>query len=332
MNISDTPLRLVQKWTQMIPGCYDTLDSASSDMECPTGCIPIGLAMALLVNKGLSQSEASSIAAELVACYTWRQRKIIFDFDETLAESLNRQGDEWKDTAELPTDIMLHPPYPCVYIKAPVASDIVGFFAWIEYDPDKAIYEFRANFMHKSYENTYPQQIELIAPTLGECLSKTMQTTIDNMRNLGHDVNASVTDLARQFYSPIVRALQFYLYLCSDKPDVTPDPQTSKTYRPRKVGGRILDKFREIEGKKVGVVIGSAIRLNTNKNSDISSSSVSPHKSHKPHRPHTRRGHWHHYWIGKRGTQERKLILKWTHPMLVGAPELAADIEVRPVK
>ena len=74
MNISDTPLRLVQKWTQMIPGCYDTLDSASSDMECPTGCIPIGLAMSLLVNKGLSQSEASSIAAELVACYTWRQR------------------------------------------------------------------------------------------------------------------------------------------------------------------------------------------------------------------------------------------------------------------
>lgn len=137
MNISDTPLRLVQKWTQMIPGCYDTLDSASSDMECPTGCIPIGLAMALLVNKGLSQSEASSIAAELVACYTWRQRKIIFDFDETLAESLNRQGDEWKDTAELPTDIMLHPPYPCVYIKAPAASDIVGFFAWIEYDPEK---------------------------------------------------------------------------------------------------------------------------------------------------------------------------------------------------
>lgn len=30
-------------------------------------------------------------------------------------------------------------------------------------------------------------------------------------------------------------------------------------------------------------------------------------------------GHWHHYWTGSKSEPEqRKLILKWTHPMLIG--------------
>ena len=37
-----------------------------------------------------------------------------------------------------------------------------------------------------------------------------------------------------------------------------------------------------------------------------------------PKRPHTRRGHWHHYWVGSDKDNSRKLILKWTAPMFIG--------------
>ena len=36
-----------------------------------------------------------------------------------------------------------------------------------------------------------------------------------------------------------------------------------------------------------------------------------------PKRPHTRRGHWHHYWKGERGSSHRKLILKWLAPIFI---------------
>lgn len=36
-------------------------------------------------------------------------------------------------------------------------------------------------------------------------------------------------------------------------------------------------------------------------------------------RPHIRRAHWHSYWTGKKDVQEeRKLIVNWVAPTMVG--------------
>lgn len=37
---------------------------------------------------------------------------------------------------------------------------------------------------------------------------------------------------------------------------------------------------------------------------------------------HIRRGHWHHYWTGKRGSDERKLIVKFLMPVIVNGDEV----------
>lgn len=77
-----------------------------------------------------------------------------------------------------------------------------------------------------------------------------------------------------------------------------------------------------------GVTTGSIIRkiknnkkvyqsVNTNKDSSIAVGT--------PKRPHSRKGHWHHFWIGKRDTEERKLVLKWVAPMFIHA-ELNSEI------
>lgn len=34
--------------------------------------------------------------------------------------------------------------------------------------------------------------------------------------------------------------------------------------------------------------------------------------------PHVRRGHWHRYWVGKHGTEDRKCIVKFLPPMWIG--------------
>lgn len=33
--------------------------------------------------------------------------------------------------------------------------------------------------------------------------------------------------------------------------------------------------------------------------------------------PHVRRGHWHHYWVGKKGSDERRRVLKWVEDITV---------------
>lgn len=44
--------------------------------------------------------------------------------------------------------------------------------------------------------------------------------------------------------------------------------------------------------------------------------------------PHSRKDHWHHFWTGKRGTEERKLILKWVAPMFIndGTDEVSVNL------
>lgn len=34
-------------------------------------------------------------------------------------------------------------------------------------------------------------------------------------------------------------------------------------------------------------------------------------KNHSGKHPHVRSGHWHHYWVGKKGSENRKRIVKW---------------------
>ena len=45
---------------------------------------------------------------------------------------------------------------------------------------------------------------------------------------------------------------------------------------------------------------------------------------------HWRRGHWHHFWVGKHGSPERKLIPKWLQPVPVAGkdPEIGHQYQV----
>ena len=44
--------------------------------------------------------------------------------------------------------------------------------------------------------------------------------------------------------------------------------------------------------------------------------------------PHSRRGHWHHYWVGKKDSGERRLILKWIAPTFVNGTPNTVNINI----
>jgi hypothetical protein len=260
---------------------------------------------------GRNQSEMAAEAAELTACYIWRKQKIIYAFDETLANELSEQAKGYAYEDDLPIDVLLHPPYPCVYIHCPGVFDkyINGFFAWIEWDVNRKILEFRVSYLPTTMDRTFPLVLELPEPTLGQCVAATVeeiarQTKVPQKIPAVSEINMLLT------------SLNMYLYLCSDGADIQPNPTQAKITRRSAV---IRDKFREIEAQDVGIRIGATLRKTSASQTDQNRETGVRAGSHSSKRPHTRRGHWHHYWTGpKDKPSERKLILKWTHPILVG--------------
>lgn len=328
----NSPLNLVQTWSRILPGCYADMDKIYELHDSENGwssvCdIPISAALTEIVEKGkLPIHEAGRLAAELTACYSWRKNKIIYAFDSTLADELIAQAD-MDETAQLPIELILHPPYKCIFIQTSQIEPFVGFWAWIECDTNTKIYEFRAQFLLNDYQHTFPGFLELPAPTLGECIKATEATTKENYVKMGQPLG-KLPDILPPLhpYELVLSALQLYLYLCSDKPDIEPNPEQQKIYRPRSPVSPIRDKIREIDTQDVGFRIGAVLRWKPKQEKSSDVESHSDHSERHPMRPHTRRGHWHHYWVGpKSNPKEQRLILKWTHPMLVGRSNIDED-------
>ena len=126
----------------------------------------------------------------------------------------------------------------------------------------------------------------------------------------------------------LLGALNMYLYVCSAEADIVPNPEHEKITRR---SATIRDKYREIEVQDVGIRIGAALRAAKQARSAPTGSHSGQTGIKK--RAHTRRGHWHHYWVGsKNKPSERRLILKWTHPVLVGGSSGADAVTIHPVK
>ena len=137
MKDRETPLRLVRLWAKLAPDAFATLDMLASTKDqigwpdyCP---LPIGAAFTYLVERqGTTLEEAAVGAAELTACWTWRKNKVIYRFDNDLANVLNEQAKDMGELDILPTELLTHLPYPCIYVQTHIFDGLDGFWAWIE--------------------------------------------------------------------------------------------------------------------------------------------------------------------------------------------------------
>lgn len=333
MRDRDTPLPLVRKWEKMEPGVYEALDRLrgakdSGDMSWPDYCeLPIGAAYTYLMTRH-DEPTAAGLCAELTALWTWRRSKKVYSFDRDLARSLADQANDVRGTDVLPCDLLMHLPYPCVYIKAPgVLEHTDGFFVFIEFDVNHNRPELRVQWMFEDMLYTFPQVLHLLpGHTIRDFVLDTIHTTQENLHE-----DIKLEDVDADIARVILSAIQLVLYLISDNAEIEKAPRPLVKGKTEKNVVRLTkknaDKASQIEEYQVGIRVGAALRK--------AAKPVGGHAGEtgtgKSKRSHTRRGHWHHYWTGPIGG-DRTLILKWTAPTVIHPEDIEDNVVVYPVK
>lgn len=333
MKITETPYKLIDLWSEMMPDCYGTLDSlakAKTDGEIwwPDYCLlPINAAMTYLCNTDIKRHEAAMLASELTACWMWRKHRVVYAFDDELAETLAEQAKSADDLDILPSQILLHPPYPIIYVKAQTVLEAMdGFFFWIDYDVNQEAAELRLQWVFNDLTHSLADVLHLLpGKSLRECINDTNTTIWRNFKDLltGHKTPPQTSA------ETILRALQLVLYIFAENSEVVPDANNIRVATKRKKGKSTAPDLQitsGIESYQVGLKIGSALRK-------ARAAYESSEGDGAKRCPHARRGHWHHYWTGPLDG-DRKLVLKWTAPTLIHADEMenaGGDVIILPV-
>lgn len=175
-----------------------------------------------------------------------------------------------------------------------------------------------------------------------ECAILKEGATIKEMVDIGtYQAKRDIRRSSKRFvdYSPDGRILETVLpailYLCADNADIqasTPKAKRSEPIKQEADREQIEKQLREKVTKKKPPTeweVGSVVVRNFHKKAseEHESSNERASSSGWKQRPHMRRGHWHHFWAGKRSDPEnRKLILKWVAPSFIGLGETRVTI------
>lgn len=275
----------------------------------------------------------------ITALAPWRLSKEVFIIDKELEGMLY---DQIQDDLDIPAEILLQLPFPCIYVQA---DDLTlgdhkyhGFFAHLENDIDTNDRELRLLFLSANGTETMGFPIHIDEKNLED----NMQRVFSIMK---HNTEGTfLQDATRQFldewddYSEQIillrKALQIVLYICSTNADISANEEQKNMVRRTKTTV-IRDRYAEIRKWDTGIRVGNAVRrYRAKQQPGEQKKKPGENATHASPRPHIRRAHWHHYWTGKRDDQEnRKLILKWNPPAYVGIekdlePELPVVLHI----
>lgn len=313
------PLELLKGVNEQFPHVLDFLTESAKTPEWDERClVPIGLSLALFPDyESVSFAKKSAMliqALKFSALAPWRLDKEVFEFSEELQSLLFEQAEE--DDMDIPGEILGYLPYRAFYVRfaSPISDrwyKLDGFFVHHEWDVQRGG-ELALRFLFLSTDLKIGGiEIKLSAKSLSENFSIIREISDKNFEKMADKTVNDVPTTILPSQSLIKKALELVLYICSQNADVIASPKQA-TYKPKR--GKIEDRYAEVKTWDVGVRLAPKIRLSR---SLESKKSVGEHKTHASPRAHMRRGHWHHYWTGPKGG-ERKLILKWTAPMLIG--------------
>lgn len=316
------PLELVNKMSDKYNNPWNLMEKLRSmngkELKWDKRCyLPIAGAMAITDNKNKSHAEDIIDAQSLTALFPWRLHKQIYSFDKDMEELLIEQS-----LADLviPVDILNNLPYPCIYIKTNTLSGVDGFFCHFESDVNNGNLEFR--FLVSCDDILLPYIVHLKEGwTIKKGIEETVKVATEEARGKG--VNYSLTK-QKEFFDETLRVtcqlFQLVLYICAENKEIEENPAQKKITKKPTNKKYIKDKFREVQkwdlGAQTGMVIRKMHKRNTVKpDKEVDEDYVSKEGSAKC--PHSRRGHWHHFWTGKRNTEERKLVLRWVAPTFI---------------
>lgn len=162
------------------------------------------------------------------------------------------------------------------------------------------------------------------------CVNTVTDTDVNLIRRACRDLVAnSEKDLLRTPEALMfATVLQSLVYLCSVEPDIKETPMSKQRYKDAKKQQKSKDKRVKADMPEreyvVGEYFGSAFRKFKAEQSARSSNAAYIGTG-TAKRPHMRRAHWHNYWYGKRGSEDRILRPRWVHEAFVNVDEKDSD-------
>lgn len=286
--------------------------------------LPIAAAIAIASSGDDTKILNDVLDADLLAAIVpWRLHKQIFTFDEELERILLDQADE---ELRIPIEILNNLPYTCIYIKLH-DLEYDGFFVHFESDVNDGTFELRFLLCKKDVDMPpFPLPLHLKSGyTLQDSVNEVVKKAADNAANLKSMSLNGMNNYHKELIKKSAALLQLVLYICAENKEVEEDVEQKRIYKKPQNSQYIKDKYREVQKFNCGKEIGNLVRkvfsekktkLEPQNTEDIPKN-VRVYKKGTMKSPHSRRGHWHHFWTGKRDSSERKLILKWLPPTFV---------------
>lgn len=229
-----------------------------------------------------------------------KDAKAIYDFDKMLFETLSDQTD-----LSVASDTLKRLPFRCAYICMPVKlagpqdTPMDGFFALKKEDVIKCLFVSTDTMAFGQLD------IHLSAKTFEE----NEKLSIEEARHYGAEFVRTPNSATTRASKLVVQLL---LYLCAANADMQERRPTTSVKKTSKT----TDK-RPVRHWDVGIRVGATIKRN--RSSYAAQTQRADHKQHARPRPHLRRGHWSHFWTGKRDSADRERVLKWIEPIYINA-------------
>lgn len=245
---------------------------------------------------------AYAYAYAFVMSNHWRRTKLIYEFDKTLVEELTAQTD-----LAVASEMLKRLPFECAYIMTPNLfsyndEPVDGFMCLKRHDVLQIL--FVAWNKKDGTTNEGLLDIHLDAKTLEESDKLSQEASV--RRGLISE-HAPSTHTGNGI-------IQLLLYLCAANADV----QERRPSASAKKANKAIDK-RPVRHWDVGIRVGATIKRNRSSYAAKTQHKGGDHKRHARPRPHLRRGHWSHFWTGKRDSADRERILKWIEPVYINA-------------
>ena len=300
----------------------------------------------VLKEKGEPSANNMNRCIIITVFHNWSKYKVGYRFDYDLINTLVGDGED----IEIPSKVILdNMPYPFIWIDNEFVKDSTNYYGvFVSLQSEVALTE-NGDELYDLCIFPVPEMEEGFLECYKIPLLKNMNVSLAQIHSLHEYQERKLLELYPQYrqdseklkannkragfdeeYAWIRRIFPMVLYLCccnkdiSDRKSSTPKEKYDNSKRAKK-GTKEYD---------VGFRIGSVIRskkTSSDKNDslEIEKSIGREHSNHKSPVPHLRRGHFHHYWTGKKG-EEKKLIVKYINSLyVIGQPDVTL---IHPVK
>ncbi|WP_300957627.1 AcrVA2 family anti-CRISPR protein [Faecalibaculum rodentium] len=345
------PLEYCRQLKRGNPRIFEMVDfyRESSEEEWPSSCwVPLGVIQDKIHLPSNISIDPDKVTVDFIrqmstiqavpVLATWRQWKQVYRFDLDFAKLLT----ETKESMTMPVEVLKSLPYPCIYIETAGIIDLDGVFVIRDHDTKTRtdILAFYGHTLKNPMGVEAPIEVNRLLLADGITVKQSIipriwptQTTMTNgkVRIVEGLEKASADDrIAKKNEETAKKILQLVLYICAENAEIKADPVQERIRKEPKseASGKpeIKDRMAEVKKMDVGAETGERIRIMGRKQkAGTSESSGTHHGSKSQKSPHMRSGHWHHYWRGKRNTEDRRLVVNWIAPVFINASLVDED-------